>query len=359
MHVKHVFVATAFAVAAHFTTSPARAEAIAVDVAYPEITQQSETLTLIGTVETPNSATLAPLQSGLVAEILVEEGQLVEKGQRLLVLDSELAELSLEQANAALVLAQANAREAVRQYEEAVKLATEQLAAETLAAERKAYVAITEAEIEQAIVQQKFQQRLLARHTLKAPFSGLIAERFVDLGEWVTSQSALFQLTAQDNLRLAVSIPQEYFPRLNDSGHIHVKVTPDFAGAATVDATLDVLVTSAANSSRTLTGFIQLPAGPNWLVGMSARADVTIPSSEQAIAWVPESAIKQHPDGGFSVFSVVDDKAKQVVVNVVDSEDDMVAVSGLSGTTPVVTTGVSVLIDGADLTIKNPSRAAL
>jgi RND family efflux transporter MFP subunit len=359
MYMKHVLLAVLLFIAAYLPMSPVSAEAVDVDVVYPKATQQPQTLSIIGTVEAPNSAALAPLLPGLVAQLLVEEGQLVEKGQPLLVLDSELAELSLQQASAALLAAEANAKEALRLYDQAVDLAKDEVTTPTIVAERKSNLAIAEAEVKQAVAQEKLEQSLLARHTLKAPFSGLITERFVNLGEWVDSQSVVFQLTAQDNLRLAVSIPQEYFRRLNGTSDVQVEVTPDFLDAAAIEAKLDVLVNSAANRTRTLTGFIHLPDSPEWLVGMSARADVTIPGSEQEVTWVPKSAIKRHPDGGFSVFSVVDNKAKQIVVDVIDSESDLVAVSGLSPDLPVVAAGVAVLIDGAELNVKNSSQTAL
>lgn len=353
---KRILLASSILATAYLTCPTASADTINVDVIYPEVSQQSQTLSLVGTVETPNSAALAPLQSGLVAEILVEEGQLVEKHQPLLVLDSELAELGLQQANAGLAAARANADEAQRRYDEIVKLADKQLVAETSMAERRSNVAITEAEVEQAIVQQKLHKSLLARHTLKAPFSGLIARRYADLGEWVTSQNPVFHLIAQDDLRLAVSIPQEYFHQLNGRSDINVEVTPDFPDAAPIKAKLDTLVRSAANSSRTLTGHIELPDSSDLLVGMSARADVLIPESEKAIARVPRSAIKQHPDGGFSVFAAVEGKARQIVVEVIESNDGIVAVSGLDADVPIVATGVAVLVNGADLTITNQSR---
>lgn len=341
------------------TNSATAADTVNVDVVYLTPEQKGQTLTLVGTVETPNTSSLMPLQPGLVAAINVEKGQFVEQGQTLLVLDKELAELQLAQANASVASAQAAADEAQRLYQEMINLAKQQLVAETTIAERKANVIIAEANLQQAIAEKNMQQTIVARHTLKAPFSGIITERFVNLGEWLTQQTPAFTLTATDNLRLTVAIPQEYFHQLNNGESVAVKVTPDFAAASSISAKLDVLINSAANRSRTLTGLINLPNNNDWLVGMSARAEIALPASNQAIFWVPKAALKRHPDGGTSVFTAVNNKAKQVIVEVIESKSDTVAIKGINKQSPVIVSGVAVLKDGAELSPKNSSGAAL
>lgn len=334
----------------HLVNRTAWAETVNVEVVYPKISQQTESLILIGTVEAPQSAALAPLQPGLVAKLAIEKGQKVKEGQTLMVLDSLLAELSVQQAQAGLQAAAATQQEAERLYQELLQLSTQQLVAETLIAERKAALTIATAGVRQAKTQYRLQQSILSRHTLKAPFSGLIVDRYVNIGEWVTQQNPIFHLVSQDSLRLTVSIPQEYYQTLNTSQNISVKVTPDF-NASSINATLDVLVNSAANVSRTLVGLITLPDEHDWLVGMSARVEISLPFSAQPIAWLPKSAIKQHPDGGNSVFTVVGNKAKQTAISVIQYEGALVAVSGITDEYPVVASGVAVLKNDAQLTV--------
>ena len=322
-----------------------------VQVVYPKISQQAESLILTGTVEAPQSSALAPLQTGLISTLAVEKGQEVTKGQILMVLDSQLIELSVQQAQASVQAAIAAQQESERLYQESLTLSKKQLVAETLIAERKANVTIANAEVRQAKTQYQLQQNMLSRHTLRAPFAGLIVDRYVNIGEWVTQQNPAFQLISQDNLRLVVSIPQEYYQALKTSPNIDVNVTPDFVNATKVHAKLDVLVNSAANESRTLVGLIELTDNQDWLVGMSAQAEIILPSSEQQIAWLPKSAIKQHPDGGSSVFTVVENKARQVNVTIIEDQGDLVAVSGIPSRLPVVSSGVAVLRNGTALVV--------
>ncbi|NMP31155.1 efflux RND transporter periplasmic adaptor subunit [Thalassotalea sp. M1531] len=334
-----------------FMASISAAEVTKVDVIYPQATQQHQMLTLTGTVEARQNANLAPLQAGVVEKLAVEIGDKVESGQHLLSLDAKLAELSLAQHKASLKASLASQTEAERLYQEVVTLSKKQLVAETLMAERLSALEVAKANFSRAQAALAQQQEVLARHRLYAPFSGVIAERHVDLGEWVTQQSPLFTLVAQSNLRVNLSIPQEYYNQLNQSEAIEVLITHDFAQSVTIAATLDRLVAVANDSSRTITGLVELPENLDLVSGMSVTAQIQLPASDQNIVWLPKSAIKQHPDGGRSVFTVEGSKAKHVLVKVVKQQGNKIAVSGVNAEQGIVVSGVALLKDGDSLTV--------
>lgn len=332
-------------------SSTAYAQATKVDVIYPETSDNQQVLSLIGTVDAQQNAQLAPLQSGVVADLFVEEGDWVTKGQSLMALDAKLAELSLAQVEASLKAAQAAQKEAERLYHEVVDLSKRQLVAETLLAERQSALAVANANLNQTTAQLEQQKEVVSRHVLYAPFAGVIAARNIDVGEWVTQQTTTFTLVEQAKLRLRVSIPQEYASQLRNNQDIKVVVVPDHSGAAEVAVKLDRLVKVAAGSSRTLTGLVDLPANPNWVAGMSARADIYLPTQSDNLVWLPKSAIKQHPDGGRSIFAIINKQAKRYIVTVVQQRGEQVAVSGVPQDLPIVSSGVELLQDGKPLEI--------
>lgn len=340
------------------------AQTIEVDATYPSASTHSQSITLIGTVESAQDAFLAPLQEGLVAQIMVEKGTLVQEGQALLSLDSELAALNLKSAEAAVLAAQTNAQEAQRLYDEVTKLAQQQFVAETLIAQRRANAATTQSMLQQAMADKELQQSILNRHTLKAPFSGLITQRMINVGEWASRQNPLFQLVSLNQLRASVEIPQEYYLSLSnaikvDNDSIQVLVRQELDSNISINATLDVMVASANKNSRTLTALVELPSDGMWLVGMPVQAELSIPNTEQDIVWLPKTAIKQHPDGGTSVFTITNDLAQQRTVKIIKSNKDNVAVSGVSPEHMVVTSGVAVIKNGANLKVKNLSKASV
>ncbi|WP_440875947.1 efflux RND transporter periplasmic adaptor subunit [Thalassotalea sp. PLHSN55] len=317
-----------------------------VDVYHAEVSDTKQILSLTGTVEAKQHADLAVLQQGLVAQYFVEAGDTVSQGQKLLTLDTKLAELSLAQVKAQKAAAEAEKAEAQRLYSEVITLSKKQLVAETLLGERLSALAIADAELGRVNAELAEKKEMLARHTLYAPFAGVIAQRHIDLGEWVTQQTPVFTLVEQQNMRLNIAIPQEYFAQLNGQQNVTVKVTPDFAGATAIEARLNRLVGVANNSSRTIIGLVELPENAPLVSGMSARADLRLPASSQPLLWLPKSALKQHPDGGTSVFIVENNQAKRKLVKVVNRQGNLVSVSGADANKPFVISGIELLQHG-------------
>ena len=332
---------------------PARAEVTPVDVVYPETSQSHQILQLTGTVEARQNAELSTQQSGLIAALYVEVGDNVAKGDKLLTLDDTLARLSLAEAKASVEAARVAQAEAERLYKEVLALSKQKVVAETLIGERKAGVASAKAELAMRRASLELQQEVVSRHSLYAPFAGVIASRNADLGEWVSQQTRVFNLVQQQELRLNLAIPQEYYGQLAGREKVAVTVTPDFANAPAIEASLSRLVAVSNNQSRTLTAHVDLPADAKLVAGMSAKAEIKLPQSRENLVWLPKSAIKQHPDGGASIFAVVDNKAKRFLVKVVRQQGEKVAVSGAPANQALVMSGIELMREGHELKINS------
>jgi len=331
----------------------ANADVTQVDVFYPESSPSHEILQLTGTVEAVQNAELATFQSGLIAEIYVEAGDTVSKGAKLLSLDDKLVRLNLAEAIASMEAAKVKQLEAERLYSEVSALSKQKVVADTIIGERRASVASAKAELTMQQANLARQQEVLKRHTLYAPFTGIIATRNADLGEWVSQQTSVFNLVEQQHLRLRLAIPQEYYGLLAEQKNIPTTVTPDFSNATAIEAKLDRLIAVSNNLNRTLTAFINLPDAAPLVAGMSAKAEIKLPLDRQGVIWLPLSAIRQHPDGGASVFAVVDNKAKRFIIKVVKQKNNSVAVSGAPAELAFVASGVELLREGDDLKISN------
>lgn len=341
------------------SSTSAMARVTQVDIFKPETAQNYQVLSLTGTIEAKQNANLAPLQSGVVAKLFVEQGDQVVKGQKLMALDAKLAELSLAQLKAKVAAAITSKEEADRLYKEVVDLSKKQLVAETLMSERFSTYQVASAQLAQANAELSHQQEVFNRHTLYAPFNGVIADRNLDLGEWVTQQTNAFTLVEQDNLRLKISIPQEYYAQLANQSNVAVAVMPDSIQSNTIEASLNRLVAVASDSSRTFIGLVDLPKYAGLVAGMSAQAQINIPASNQNMLWLPKTAIKQHPDGGRSVFAAIDGKAQRYLVKVVKQQGNRVAVTGAPADLSFVVSGVELLNQGDALTTNQVDGDAL
>ena len=318
---------------------------VEVDVIEPKLQTAETLLHLTGSIEAKQNSALTPLQSGLIAELYVEQGDMVLKGQKLLALDDKLARLELDQLLSELSASQLNVEEKQRLYDETLSLKEESLIAETSIQQRRSELVIAKAQKAQIQSKVNRQQEIVARHKLYAPFSGVVSRRNVDLGEWVTQQTPVFSLVEGQSLRLKVAIPQEYYSQLVDKINIPVTVIPDAAVNLSKQVKLTRLVQAADPISRTFTGLIDLNDARGLASGMSAQAQLVIPEQQQQVIWLPKKALKVHPDGGHSVFYFENGQAHRMLVKVHEYKLDSIGVVGADANKLYIASGVELLKD--------------
>lgn len=325
------------------------ADAVAVDVYLPKAQLYHQEINLTGTIEAKQNADLAPLQSGVIEQLFVDDGNNVVKGEKLLQLDATLAKFQLNEIAAGLSAAAVKLAEAERLYQEVMQLSKQQFVAKTLMGERRSNLASAQAEQNEKKASLALQQEVVQRHTLFAPFNGVIASRNADVGEWVNPQSQVFNLVANHALRLKIAIPQEYFYQLK-SQPLLVNVIPDHQANLAFKADLSRLVTVSDARTRTVIGLVDIPADIDLIAGMSAQATIRILSKDNTLVWLPKSALKTHPDGGNSIFAVLNNKAKRFIVQVKNKTSKQVAVSGAPSDLAVIVKGVELLKEGTEVT---------
>jgi RND family efflux transporter MFP subunit len=352
------------------------ADAIEVEVYKPQQTPHHLTLELSGSVVAEQDSQLSSLEAGLVKAIFVDAGDKVVTGQKLLALDNTLAQLRLSQEQSDYQSALVQQQEAQRQYHEVVSLSKNKLVADSLLAERKANLASAQSQLSNSRARVALQKEIVQRHILSAPFDGTIARRNVNLGEWIAQQSLIFRLVSDQQLRLLVDLPQEYLKAIANKPQLKVLVIPDAMPNSQYQLAITQLVPVANASSRTVKIRIDLPTNTDIMPGMSARvrlnlsdetgsdisSDTRSDSSSNfgasTLSWIPRTALKQHPDGSHSVFTVhtvsnsADNKTNQALAKVkrrkiklIQNNLDQVAVTGLPNNSTVVVSGTELLKD--------------
>ncbi|MFK8012317.1 MAG: efflux RND transporter periplasmic adaptor subunit [Marinicellaceae bacterium] len=328
------------------TTDPMR-----VDVFYPQQLESNQKIVLSGTVEAKQFAELGPLESGRVETVSFEIGDRVSTGQLLLTLDNQLAKLEVIGAKAEVESAKINVQESERLYQEAQRLSEQKVVPKTLIAERAALVSSAKAQLARANATLNLQKERLNRHSFKAPFDGVIAQRNVDVGEWVTQQTTVLTLVGQSDLRLSVAIPQQYYQQLYTASDVTVSVMPDSDENQKFNAQLNRLVPVSNNTTRTFLAQIDIPNDVGLVPGMSAQALINVPNSNQSKITLPRSAIKKHPDGGSSLFIVEDSKAKRVLTNFTLMPNDEIAIYNQPTNQAYIISGVEFLRDGTPVKV--------
>lgn len=340
-------------------TSPGGAEpfsAARVSIASAEAAVFGERLSLFGTLTAERQARLSARVDGLILRVHVDAGDQVEVGQTLLELDSATAHQALLRTRAEAAQATAAVREAERLVTEAQRLMGRQAIAATEVDSRVAALELARAAEKSAHARVREQEEIVTRHTLPAPFSGVIAEKLAEVGEWVQRGTPVLSLVATDGVRLDVRVPQERFRQIDVDAQ--VRVFSDALGGEPLLARIGTRVPFTDPGDRTflLRLLIDDPQG-RLQPGTSARAEISLPQVDTSAVAISRDALLRQPDGSHSVYALEDDDGRPVAhrrtVRVLHEQDDRITISGgsVKAGDRIVIRGNEALTDGQSVDV--------
>ena len=270
-----------------------------------------ETLRLSGSLTSPRSARLSPDVEGRIVRLGVDAGARVKSGDVLFQLDDELARLELAQAIANEHEAEAELANARRRVVEVRELVSQKTFPESEARNLEAQVQRLQAVLERRRAERAFAAATLERHSHRAPFSGVIAERNADLGERVDTATNVLLLVSIDRLRLDLRVPQQYFGRVGVGTPVRVGLDAIIGEA--IDTQVELVVPVSDPDARTFTVRAGIDNGAGRLApGMSVTATLRIGTQRQAEV-VPRDALIRYPDGRTTVWVAEVDQDRYVV----------------------------------------------
>jgi membrane fusion protein, multidrug efflux system len=216
------------------------------------------------------------------------------------------------------------------------------------------------AEAQQSEARAKEIEATIERKTLRAPFSGILGIRKVNLGQYLNPGDPVVSLQSLDPIYVDFSIPQQELEHLRIGQDLHVTAEGtgggDFVGKISA---INSIVDEATRNVQVRAEFAN-PDG-RLLPGMFVEAEVDLGQPGEYIA-LPASAINYAPYGN-SVFIVETMAApdgrkyqgvRQQFVGVGPSRGDQIAIlNGVSRGDTVVTSGVFKLRNGAAIQINN------
>ncbi len=313
-----------------------------------------ESFSLSGTLTSERNADLSARVDGLVTQVFVDAGGYVKQGQILLNLDSALLQQRLTRAEAELAEAQAIESEAERQLALSKNLGKNEFVADAQVQTRQSELELAQAAAKSALANLNEQKELLNRHTLIAPFSGVISEKLTEIGEWVQRGDPVLSLIATDVIRLDLRVPQERFKNINDNADITIFI--DAFDNLPLQAKIGALVPVANPGERTfLLRLLVENAQVNLFPGMSARAEISLPPVQGSLM-ISQDALLRQPDGGQSVFVIEQAEsgllAHRHSIEILYESGDQVAIAGgLEPGRKVVVRGNEALEEGQPVAV--------
>jgi membrane fusion protein (multidrug efflux system) len=341
--VKFKQIQTAIAQGAAFQMPPeAVTTIVAAEEAWPS------TLSAIGTVATVRGVTIAADLPGTVEKIAFDSGQAVREGDVLALQDTRQERAQLAAAEAQRDLARVN-------FERLQGLLNERV--------------ISRAEFDRAIAEQRQADgrvgeihAAIDRKTIKAPFSGVLGLRHVNLGQYLSGGDPLVTLQALNPIYVNFGVPQQAAGQMRPGRSVRITVgeQPGVAMTGRVTA-LDSVVDEATRNVQVQATL----ANPNGLLrpGMFVQTEV-VSGAGSTLVSLPASAVSYAPFGD-SVFVVTDIKnekgtyrgVRQQFVKLGATRGDQIAiVSGVKKGDEVVTSGTFKLRNGAAVLVNNKVR---
>jgi membrane fusion protein, multidrug efflux system len=305
-----------------------------------------DTMSVIGTMEAVQGVTVAADLPGTVARINFDSGQQVKQGDVLVELDTRQERAQLASLEAQRDLARTNFNRMQQLVEAGVISRMDYDQATEQQKQTEANVEETRATIE--------------RKTIRAPFSGMLGIRKVNLGQYLAAGNPVVSLQSMNPIYVNVGVPQQSIGQVRIGSKLQL-TAEDVAGrvfTGTVNA-IDSVIDEATRNVQ-VQATLSNPDG-KLRPGMFVQVQLGMGASRSVIA-LPASSISYAPYGD-SVFIITDLKdpkgqtyrgVRQQFVKVEGSRGDQVAiVSGVNPGDEVVTSGVFKLRNGAAVQVNN------
>ena len=301
----------------------------------------------VGSLRAVRGADLSLEVPGVVEEITFNSGDEVQEGQLLLRLRNADEVARLKSLEATAQLSQIT-------YDRDVK----QLKAQAIS---QAVVDNDEASLRNAKAQVDTQKAIVDKKYLRAPFTGRLGLRQIDLGQFLSAGTVIATLQALDPIFVDFLLPQQSVAKLSTGQAVKVKV--DAFPNRVFEGKITAINPKIETASRNIQVRATLPNDDQKLLpGMFATVELETGAAERLVT-LPQTAVVYNPYG--SVVYMVDDKgkgpdgkpqlaARQVFVTTGATRGDQVAITkGVSEGDTVVTSGQLKLRNGAPLAIDN------
>jgi len=244
---------------------------------------------LPGSVEALKVSTVASEVAGLVVEFSAREGAAVTKGQPLARLRRENRQLSLTSAEAQLKEDEARHKLAERNLERTRELFGTKDVSQKQLDDAQFELNAWQGRVERQSAEIAKIKDELERHTIVAPFSGVVVREFTELGQWVAEGGPVVELMALDEMDVVAEVPERYFSSLKPRAR--TQVVFEALSGLRVDGRVSAIIPRADPQARTFRAKIRIP-NPGGRIGAGMLAQISLHEGDPYRAVVvPKDAV--------------------------------------------------------------------
>ncbi len=262
-------------------------EPVVVDTAIAEIVEVPLVSTATGSAEPWRRVSPGTKLLGRVNEVLVREGDRVEKGQLLATLESRDLEAAVAQARASVTMAEAILENAEAQHRRMIDLHEQKSVTDKNLEDATAGFRVARASLELARANLAAAEVTISYAEVHTPFSGWVISKLVELGDMSAPGAPMFVIEDLSRIKVTVTVPETEVTSLEVGSSAEVFI--DVLGDARV-AEIDRVMPAGDRATRTFAVQLLLD-NPDGAIksGMFARVGFTHGTRNALV--VPETSI--------------------------------------------------------------------
>lgn len=317
-----------------------------------------------GVAKATQEAELSFRVPGSLQRMPVSIGQEVKVGDVLAALDQRDFELRVDNAKASLANAGAQLKNAKIEYDRVLSIQQTDAGAvsQSLVDVRGAAFDSAKANYDSSVTSLKAAGDQLSYATLKAPFDGIIVQRYSENFQDVAANNPVFRLVDMSKIEMDISIPENLISKLPDvrNSRVVFDAFPD----TVIPAKIKEISHEASQATRTynIRLIMQPPAGINILPGMSGSAtgDVISPNKTGTVVVVPLSAVFGSHDSKITYVWKYNPDVQAVNKVAVEkgelTNQGLVITKGIDTGDWIITAGINYLTEGQKVRLLTDSE---
>ncbi len=279
-------------------------------------------LRVTGQLKGSQEAMVAADAAGKVIAAPVERGSVVKAGDVLIKLDDRSSALALKEAEASVSTAQLKLDLSSDELKRNAPLAASKAISDTDFQRLKNDQLSSDANLAAAIARRDSVKKSLNDASIRAPFSGTVAERLTNLGEYVRVDSQVVHLVAIEKLHLWLNVPETSVGAIKPGQGVTFSV-PAFPRES-FTGIVKFIGSNVRETARDLIIEAEVPNGDGRLKpGMFAEGRLAL--GEKTVVTVPANALRSEGSTR-KVFVVHDERIEERLVEVGETQGDAVEI---------------------------------
>ena len=306
-------------------------EAVPVEVVGLERGTIESALRFSATLEAERDVRVFAEAQRRVVELRVEEGDAVRAGALLIRLQDDAQRSALNKAEIEL-------RQATREYDRQKSLFDRSLVSEQVFNDAALFFEQAEIAVDDA-------RRNLAYTEIRAPFAGIVTERLVNVGDYVSLSQPLFRVVDFDSIVARIYVPEKELPALATG--LDARLTADAIGGVSFVGTVDRISPVVDPGTGTVKVTLAVEPDDRLRPGMFVEVELVTAVHEDALL-LPKRAVVYDNDQLF-VFRLAEERrVERIKVDLVlEDVESIEPGDNLAEGDQIVVAGQASLKDGA------------